>query len=200
MMLFGLLKKRMKGKGKSSNNSSNSGQNPGMHLLAAILLCYMEVDSAAYEPQDSILRLNFVIDGQLSREELQHIGNLLNDSVQTYHLFEDGREVHLGAEAEVQDDCVMLHVLRVLPTVTRGELDLIADTLCDQYKDRLRIAPHMRGVGQEHIDEASAMLDQLLSYTQHVHINDHLVGMREQDEVVVYNSNRTKTDTSQSQN
>lgn len=189
-MLFGLLNKRVKGWGQSSNNAGNGEQKPGIQLLAAILVCYPEVDSVSYEPHDSILRLNFVIDGQLTREELQHIGNLLNDSVQTYHLFEDGGDAHLGAEAEVQSSCVMLHILRVLPTVTRGELDLIADTLCDQYKDRLHVAARL--TSDEHVDAASAVLDQLLSYTQSIHINDRIVGVRELDRVVVYNSNNMK--------
>ena len=89
--------------GFKRNNQQASGRpaaQPGIQLLASMLVCYPEIESVTYEPKNTELTMDFVISRDVAQSELEEFVKFLDESLQTYHSLETGQPVWLAAEAE----------------------------------------------------------------------------------------------------
>lgn len=160
----------------------------GIQLLASMLVCYPELESVSYLPRDAELILDFVIQGKEERPELEQFLHFLDDSLQAYHEMETGGPVWMSVEAEHHADVMIVHVHRQLINMTRGELTLLTSLFREHYADRLRQDSHtLDNMEQDFSDVQSDVLDHILGTVQIRPIRDRLVGIRENDRVVVYN-------------
>lgn len=160
----------------------------GIQLLASMLVCYPEIESVAYEPDNTKLTLDFVLAGSVDEQKLKAFIKLLNDSLQAYHEIETASQVWMAAEAESHDNLMLVHIHRQLVTMTRGELSLIASLFREAFPASLQIDQHVTEQLEPDFAEAqSAMLDQLLDKSQEYRIREQIIGVRDNDRVVVYN-------------
>ena len=177
--------------GFKRNNQQASGwpaAQPGIQLLASMLVCYPEIESVTYEPKNTELTMDFVISRDVAQSELEEFVKFLDESLQTYHSLETGQPVWLAAEAEAHGKTVMLHIHRQLMTMTRGELTLITALLQEHFGQQLKVDVHTPTMLEpDFSDVQSELLDQMLSQAQELRIRERMVGMRDNDKVVVYN-------------
>ena len=160
----------------------------GIQMLASILVCYPEIESVTYEPENTEMVMDFIIEGKADKQELEPFVKLLDDSLQAYHELDSGSQVWMAAEAESFGNLMTVHIHRQLVTLTRGELTLIAALFRETFGSRLRRDKHsLDQLEPEFADAQSAVLDQLLDQHQIYKIREQLIGIRDRDRVVVYN-------------
>lgn len=161
----------------------------GIRLLATMLVCYPEITTITYEPQNSELTLDFIIEGEIEGSELDVFMQLVDESIQTYHGIADGSKVYLAAEAEsYSKDTNVIHLHRELVTITTEELSIIVGLFKDKYGKRIKLdAPPLEILDPDFLENQTRALEELLEQTDKIHINCRLLGAREENRVVVYN-------------
>ena len=160
----------------------------GVQLLASMLVCYPELYSVTYEPQDTEIILDFVVKGKTFRNEMEEFANLLDKSLQTYHDLHGEDPVWLAVDADVNGELMTVHVRRQLATMLRGELDLLAELFCDKFGEALQTDVHtLDALEPEFSNMQSSLLDQMFDLAQSSRIKERMIGMRDKDKVVVYN-------------
>lgn len=178
--------------GFKQNGKAESGRKQasiGVQLIASLLVCYPEIDTVTYEPEDTEITLDFVVKGStVSHEEMEEFAKLLDESVQTYHDLHGGNPVWLSVDADIHGQRMAVHVKRQLSTMLRGELDLLAQLFQDKFGDKLQADGHNIDVLEPEFSSLqSNLLDQMLDTAQEQRIKERMIGMRDKDKVLVYN-------------
>ena len=160
----------------------------GIQFLASLLVCYPEIHAARYEPQREEITMDFLLKGDISQKDFEHFARLLDESITTYHVLEDGLSPRLSMGGEgYGDSMAMLHITRDVFSIKRGELTLIADLFLDFFDEKLVLDEHETNtLAEDFLDMQSDLLDQILSQVSELHLRARMVGIREGDRVVVY--------------
>ena len=182
--MFNLFKKWQSKK----ENKRRELDGAGIRLLASVMVCFPEIATLQYEPKESMLKVTFAIKTVMRQDEFDKLALDLSESVSTYHALMGIQAESLQMSMDIQNDFSFLHVNRDLYSVTRGELALLSEFVADRFTDKLLIDT----VGREHMDpeflaSQEDLLDQMLCNTHSLRLADRLVGIREDDRVVVYN-------------
>lgn len=161
----------------------------GVQLLASILVCYSEISSLSYEPKNNELVLDFVVKGEAGKKELQDFMDYINESLQVYHELTDGYKGELTITINRQAKLIMIHLRREITAVTRGELTLLVNIMRDKFGRQLAIdtSHDADNLDDEFRDKQGAVLEQMLYEVSKRGLPGRLVGMREANNVVVYN-------------
>jgi len=170
------------------NSAGRKEMSTGVQLLASMLVCYPELYSVTYEPRESEIILDFVVQKQITHEEMEEFANLVDKSVQTYHALHGGNPVWLAIDADVNGTRMTVHVRRQLSTMLRGELDLLAELFGDKFGDDLQVDVHtLDSLEPDFSTMQSSVLDQMFDLAQEARIKEKMIGMRDKDKVIVYN-------------
>ena len=134
---------------------------PGVQLLASMLICFPEIEAVSYDPHEGWLTMDFVIREHVSTEEIKEFTALLAESIETYHVIEDG---------------------------LASAMNLIVHLMTERFGAKLCIDPH----GADALDSEFGFiqhetLERMLSAIHELPLRERLVGIRERDQVVVYN-------------
>ncbi len=172
---------------------SKEEEKAGIQFLASMLVCYPEISSLSYDPRRASLTFEFVVRGAFPAADLDAFARLLSESISTYHVVVAGEEV--GANIWVEEvsaagKTVMFHVERDVMTLERDELTLIARLFTDRFGKALLVDEHsLQKLEQDFATVQSEILDQMLDQVQRREFcfRMHMVGLRENDRVVVYN-------------
>ena len=72
----------------------------GVNLLISILVCYPEIGAVSYEPKDDALHFSFTLRELPSRAEYESVGELIRESILTYHSLEgfEGARIEIFLE------------------------------------------------------------------------------------------------------
>lgn len=159
----------------------------GINLLASILVCYAEITTISYEPDDESVRLTFTLKKPMTQEDFDDTANFLGESIHTYHILEGYYDSLINFSMEVQGELDFLHITRDLKTLSRGEITLVATLIKERFGKALvadersleRLDPDYRAAQEE-------MIDRMLGSVQQIRLADRLVGIREEDHVVVF--------------
>ena len=175
--MFDFLRRQILGQRITLSKSEQA--RPGVQLLASVLVCFPEIEAVSYEPSQGLLTMDFVVRAQLSPAELEEFAAFLAESIETYHVLEDSVASELNFSFEQHDALMMIHLARRM-----DELQL----LTDRFGEALIIDPH----GAEALDAEFRMvqhetLERMLMAVREFPLRDRLVGIRECDQVVVYN-------------
>ncbi|SHK27945.1 hypothetical protein SAMN05216582_101173 [Selenomonas ruminantium] len=172
-------------------NGKNNGRkemSTGVQLLASMLVCYPELYAVTYEPKETEITLDFVVEAKVKRDEMEVFADLVDKSVQTYHELHGGDPVWLAIDADVNGKIMTVHVRRQLGTMLRGELDLLTELFHDKFGNALQIDAHtLDALEPEFSTMQSNLLDQMFEMAQTSRIKERMIGMRDKDKVVVYN-------------
>ena len=172
--MFGFQSKRSKEEEKA-----------GIQFLASMLVCYPEISSLSYDPRRSTLTFEFIVRGDYPAAKLDAFARLLSESIETYHVVVADEEV--GANIWVEEitagqKTVMFHVERDVVTLERDELTLIARLFTEHFGKALLVDEHsLQKLEEDFATVQSDLLDQEFRFRM------HMVGLRENDRVVVYN-------------
>lgn len=172
----------------NGRNTGRKEMSTGVQLLASMLVCYPELYAVTYDPKETEITLDFVVQAKVSRAEMEEFASLVDKSMQTYHDLQGGDPVWLAIDADVNGKLMTVHVRRQLATMLRGELDLLTELFHDKFGEDLQIDVHtLDALEPEFSTMQSNLLDQMFDMAQASRIKERMIGMRDKDRVVVYN-------------
>lgn len=173
------------GKEKRRNQSQ-----VGVQLLGSLLVCYPEVAAVTYDPGQDELELTFVVRQPYpAGKGLEAFKEFLRESLEAFHDIETGCYIRCAAYYEQQGDTLLVHVVRNLGDLFRGELEVMADLMLDRFGESLLVDSHTEeNLEPEFANMHSEMLDQILDQVPDIIIRERMAAVRENDRVVVYNS------------
>ena len=154
-------------------------------LLASILVVYPTIQSVTYESKDGMLELSFALNGRFSHDDFEDFLKYVAESVETFHHLEGlgGATIELNVEG-IYGTC-FLNVRRDMATLTCRELSLLTDLAANYFGDKL--IEDYGGIPDEDYMIAQAdFLEQSLNNMRQLRVDGKLVGVREQERVVVY--------------
>ena len=154
-------------------------------LLASILVVYPAVQSVTYDSKSGMLELSFALNGKFSQNDFEDFLKYVAESVETFHHLEGlgGATIELNVEG-VFGTC-FLNVRRDMATMTCRELSLLTELAANYFGDKL-IEDDDSYADEDYIVAQEDFLEQCLSNIRQMRIEGRLVGVREQERVVVY--------------
>lgn len=154
-------------------------------LLASILVVYPTIQSVSYESKSGMLELSFALNGKFSHDDFEDFLKYIAESVESFHHIEgmSGATIELNVEG-FYGTC-FLNVRRDMATLTCRELSLLTELATNYFGDSL--IEDYGGIPDEDYMIAQAdFLEQSLNNIRQLRIDGKLVGVREQERVVVY--------------
>jgi len=154
-------------------------------LLASILVVYPSVQSVSYDSKSDMLELSFALNGKFSQDDFEDFLSHVAESVETFHHIEGlgGAKIELDVEG-VYGTC-FLNVRRDMSTLTCRELSLLTELAQNYFGENL-IEEYEEIPDEEYIMAQEDYLEQCLNNIRQLRIEGRLVGVREQERVVVY--------------
>ncbi len=156
-------------------------------LLASILVVYPAIQSVTYESKDEILELSFALKGKFSHDDFEDFLKYVAESVEALHHLEGlgGAMIELNVEGIY--GTYFLNVRRDMATLTCRELSLLTEMAANYFGDRLIEDEDGSIPDEDYLIAQEDYLEQCLSNMLQLRVEGKLVGVREQERVVVYN-------------
>lgn len=154
-------------------------------LLASILVVYPTIQSVTYEAKGDILELSFALNGKFSKDDFEGFLKYVAESVETLHHIEGlgGATIELNVEG-IFGTC-FLNVRRDMATLTCRELSMLTELAVNYFGENL-IEDFDSIPDEEYLMAQEDYLEQCLSNIRQLRVEGKLVGVREQERVVVY--------------
>lgn len=160
----------------------------GVHLLASILVCFSEITTISYEPQDESMKITFALKKSMTQKDFDGLAGFLVESIRTYHALEGYFDAKIDLSMETHDKMAFLHVIRDVGTLSRMELSLVVTVMKERFGEELVTDPHGYGaMDPEFAAVQEETLDRMLGNIRGIHLASPLVGVREGDQVMVFN-------------
>lgn len=170
------------------SRSKSEQSRPGVQLLASVLVCFPEIESVSYDPREGFLTMDFVIRAHPPLEEIEKFAVLLGESIETFHVIEGSMASAMDFSYEQHDALTILHLARRMDELSERELNLIAQLLTEHFGEDLLVDTHE---GETPDAEFRMLqhetLERMLVAVREIPLRDRLVGIRERDQVIVYN-------------
>lgn len=184
--MFDFLRRRFSG--RRHGRTPREQARPGVQLLASVLVCFPEIESVSYDPGHGWLTLDFVVRAAVPPAELEDFAAFLAESIETYHAIEDGCTSDMNIGYEQHGTLTLIHLSRRMDELTEGELSLIVLLMSEKFGERLLVDPHGTDVlDAEFTSIQRETLERMLLAVREIPLHDRLVGIRERDQVIVYN-------------
>ena len=184
--MFDFLRSRFS-KGHTERPKSEQAR-PGVQLLASVLVCFPEIEAVSYDPVHGLLTMDFVVRAEMPPAEMENFAALLGESIETYHALEGGDAGTADFSYEQHGGLTMIHLARRMDELTERELNLIVQLITGRFGKALLVDAHGAGLADA---EFSAIqhetLERMLTAVREIPLRERLVGIRERDQVVVYN-------------
>ena len=184
--MFDFLRRHFAGRRTGRVRSEQA--RPGVQLLASVLVCFPEIESVSYEPRQELLTMDFVVRAQLSSAEIEAFAALIAESIETYQAIEGGEASEVDFVYEQHDALTILHLARPMEELSERELSLTVQLLTERFGEAVHVDPH----GAEMLDSEfrtlqHETLERMLVAVREIPLRERLVGIRERDQVIVYN-------------
>ncbi len=155
-------------------------------LLASILVLYPTIQSVTYDSKEDILELSFALNGKFSPSDFEYFLHYVGESVKTLHHLEglSGASIELNVEG-IYGTC-FLNVRRDMTTLTSRELSLLTEMAANYFGDKLIEDFDGSVPDEDFLLEQEDYLEQCLNNMRQFRVEGKLVGVREQERVVVY--------------
>ncbi len=165
------------------------GKKPNMdaiNLLVSILVCYPEIGTVSFEPDDNTLKLTYVL-GKVPEKSLQEsAAAFIEDSIVTYHSLEGFSDGHIAIVFDVQDGAAFLHIIRDMNTISQGEIGLVSTLVREQFAAVL-ISDLNRDAAEEADVVREEVIDRMLGSMKVNRVGERMIGIREEGRVMVFN-------------
>jgi len=174
--------------GQRTGRMKSEQARPGVQLLASMLVCFPEIEAVSYDPRKELLTMDFVVRARLAPTEIEDFAAFLAESIETYHVIEESTATTMDFSYEQHDELTIFHLARRMDELSEREMSLTVQLLTARFGASLLVDAH----GAEVLDaEFRALqhetLERMLMAVREIPLRDRLVGIRERDQVVVYN-------------
>ena len=159
----------------------------GVNLLASILIRYPEITTISYKPDNEKVEITFTLKKPMTQEDFDKLANFIGESIAAYHTLEGYCNTGIDFSMEVQGELGFFHVERDLKTLSRGEITLVASLIKEHFGEDL-VMDYRAGDGMDPDFRAAQeeTIDRMFGSVQQIRLTDALVGIREEDHVVVF--------------
>ncbi len=155
-------------------------------LLATILVIYNVISTVSYEPDDGMIRFSFAMKGQPSEEDFKQFAAQTVECIEAYQHLVGFSNSQMELNMEGVGEIFFLHVKRDMKTLSRGEISILTSLVEEKFSEDL-IVDEVEGAPDiDFILAQEDRLDQMFGIARQMTIPDRLVGIREQERVVVY--------------
>ena len=155
-------------------------------LLASILVVYPSVQSVTYDSKSDMLELSLALSGKFSQDDFEDFLGNIAESVETFHQIEGLGGATIELDVEGVYGTFFLNVRRDMSTLTCRELSLLTELAVNYFGENLIEDVDDDDPDEEYIMAQEDYLEQSLSNIRQLRIEGRLVGVREQERVVVY--------------
>ncbi len=165
----------------------NKNPNPdATRLLASILVVYPTLQSVTYDPNTEMLELSFALNGKFTHDDFEGFLGYVAESVETFHHLEglSGAVIELNVEGIY--GTYFLNVRRDMATVTSRELSLLTELTENYFGENLIDDTADMVPDEDFLMAQEDYLEQMLSNIRQLRIEGRLIGVREQERVMVY--------------
>ena len=169
-------------------NKNNKPNLDASRLLASILVVYPSVQAVSFDPKDSMLELSFALNGKFSQDQFEGFLKYVAESVEAYHQLENLGNATIELNVEGIYSTCFLNIRRDLATLTCGELSMITELAINYFGENLIEDFNNNVNDEEYIMAQEDYLEQMLGNIRQIRIENRIVGVRERERVVVYNS------------
>lgn len=155
-------------------------------LLASILVVYPSVQSVTYDSKSDMLELSFALSGKFSQDDFEDFLGHIAESVETFHQIEGLGGATIELDVEGVYGTFFLNVRRDMSTLTCRELSLLTELAENYFGENLIEDFDGETADEEYIMAQEDYLEQALNNIRQLRIEGRLVGVREQERVVIY--------------
>lgn len=161
----------------------------GVNLLISILVCYPEIGAVSYEPKDDALHFSFTLRELPSRAEYESVGELIRESILTYHSLEGFEGARIEIFLEGQGHTAFFRLIRDMRTISQGEIAMVATLMRERFGKTL-IADaegHTEAVEFDLAAREDALDNMIGSFKIARGGTNRMIGIREEGRVLVFN-------------
>ena len=160
----------------------------GINLLVSILVCYPEIGTISFEPGEDALHFSFALQEVPPRQVYEDVGELIRESILTYHSIEGFSDARIEIYLEGQGHTAFFHVIRDIRTISQGEISMIAAIMRERFTETLMIDPDSRPDDFE-FDLAAHenAIDHMIGTLKIARVTNRMIGIREEGRVLVFN-------------
>ena len=160
----------------------------GINLLVSILVCYPEIGTISFEPREDALHFSFALQEVPPRQVYEDAGELIRESILTYHSIEGFSDARIEIYLEGQGHTAFFHVVRDIRTISQGEISMIAEIMRERFAETLMIDPASRPDECE-FDLAAHenAIDHMIGTLKITRVTNRMIGIREEGRVLVFN-------------
>jgi len=158
----------------------------GVNLLISILIRYPEITTISFDPETHTLKQTFMLSGIPLEKEFLKVRKIILDSIAVYHCIEGITDKNVDIHLSTYENVAMLHIIRDIRTLTKGEIALTISLLKEQFRSSLIVDD-----GETMLDEElvlqEELIDNMLNNATRSCSGRRLVGIREDGRVIVFN-------------
>ena len=160
----------------------------GINLLVSILVCYPEIGTLSFEPREDALHFSFALQEVPPRQVYEDAGELIRESILTYHSIEGFEEGRIEIYLEGQGHTAFFHVIRDIRTISQGEISMISTIMRERFGETLIVDPDGRPDDFE-FDLAAHenAIDHMIGTLKINRVTNRMIGVREEGRVLVFN-------------
>ncbi len=160
----------------------------GINLLVSILVCYPEIGTISFEPREEALHFSFALQEVPPRQVYEDAGELIRESILTYHSIEGFSDARIEIYLEGQGHTAFFHVIRDIRTISQGEISMISSIMRERFAQMLIVDPDSRPDELE-FDMAAHehAIDHMIGTLKITRVTNRMVGIREEGRVLVFN-------------
>ncbi len=166
---------------KNGNDLTNS-----VSLVTSILVRYPEVSTIKYNPDEKVIKFNFLLNQHIGSNELSALKKLLQDSIELYNLLEDRSPTNITVSIKEIEQFTMVEIVRDMGTLVQGEIALIVHCLQQAVKTVVAFE-HSERYGDEDLQFQEELIENMLYSVKVSQDDKHLFAFREEGRVLVYN-------------
>ena len=156
-------------------------------LLASILVLYPSIQSVTYDSESDMLELSFALNGKISRDYFEKFLERFAESVNTFQYIEKLQGAKMELSVEGAYSTWFFHVRRDVSTLNVKEIALFTELTANYFGEHLlEDVDNDLASDEDYILEQEDYLEQCFNNIRQLRIEGRLVGVREQERVIIY--------------
>lgn len=172
--------------------AKNKYKRPNMdciNLLTSMLLCYPDLSIIAYEPHrdGDRMYLSYIIEKVISDEECKQLEDFVQESIFAYQFLEKLEAEIIEVKVDIKENATFVNVRRDIKTFFQPELRLISTIVNDKLTKDMPIREKDRLTLADMILTQTEKIDTTLASLKLNPPREHMVGVRDDGKVLVYN-------------
>lgn len=159
----------------------------GVGLLISILIRYPEVSTINFDPEQQVLRFNFIASGIINAENMDLFSNTLLNSIEALNELDNKKTVLSMINYQVCGNFTMIEIQRDVETLMREEIALIVALFRQNLENDL-VTDDNNSLYEEDLLIQEEIIDHMLETIKRSNSDKKLFAFREEGRVLVFNN------------